>query len=122
MRLSKFGGVMIKMYGIPNCDTVKKARKNLEAKGIDYEFIDFKKVGVDKASIERWKKFLGEWPVNKRGRTFRQFKEAFESGTDAAKIKLITENTSLIKRPVLEKGKSVLCLGFDVDVYNGIDG
>jgi len=113
---------MIKMYGIPNCDTVKKARKNLEAKGIDYEFIDFKKVGVDKASIERWKKFLGEWPVNKRGRTFRQFKEAFESGTDAAKIKLITENTSLIKRPVLEKGKSVLCLGFDVDVYNGIDG
>jgi len=113
---------MIKMYGIPNCDTVKKARKDLDSKGIDYEFVDFKKVGVDKTSIERWKKFLGDWPVNKRGRTFRQFKEAFESGTDAAKIKLITENTSLIKRPVLEKGKSVLCLGYDVEVYNGING
>ena len=117
-----YGGVMIKMYGIPNCDTVKKARKDLDSKGIDYEFVDFKKVGVDKTSIERWKKFLGDWPVNKRGRTFRQFKEAFESGTDAAKIKLITENTSLIKRPVLEKGKSVLCLGYDVEVYNGING
>ncbi|MCO4794192.1 MAG: Spx/MgsR family RNA polymerase-binding regulatory protein [Bacteriovoracaceae bacterium] len=112
---------MIKLYGIPNCDTVKKAKKHLESIGVEFDFVNFKKDGVEKASIERWKKFLGEWPVNKRGRTFKQFKDEFESASDSVKIKLIQENTSLIKRPVLEKGKSVMCLGFDLDVYNKLN-
>lgn len=111
---------MVRLYGIPNCDTVKKARKFLESRDIDYEFVDFKKSGVEKDSIEKWKKFVGDWPVNKRGRTFNKFKDEFENATDTRKIKLIQENTSLIKRPVLEKGKSVLCLGFDQDVYNKV--
>jgi Spx/MgsR family transcriptional regulator len=108
---------MIKMYGIPNCDTVKKAKKALEAKGVEFEFVDFKKVSPTKKNITDWKKFMGEWPINKRGTTFRKLKEDFEAASDAQTVNLIIENSSVIKRPVVEKNGKVLCMGLDKEVF-----
>lgn len=107
---------MITMYGIPNCDTVKKAKKALEERDVEFEFINFKKVDPTKKNITDWKKFLGEWPINKRGTTFRKLKEEFESANDSQTLKLIIENSSVIKRPILEKNGKVLCLGLDKEV------
>lgn len=111
---------MVKMYGIPNCDTVKKAKKFLEENGVEFEFVDFKKVTPTEKKIKSWKKVFGDWPVNKRGTTFRKLKEEFESANDTEIIKLIAENTSLIKRPVLENKGKVLCLGFDKEVFGSL--
>lgn len=108
---------MFTLYGIPNCDTVKKARKKLEAKGVEYNFFDFKKESPSKEMLKRWESFFGELPANKRGPTFRKIKEQFEAGSAAQKQKLLLENLSAIKRPILEKGKKVLAIGFDEGVY-----
>lgn len=108
---------MIKMYGIPNCDTVKKARTYLEKKGVEYEFVDFKKTPPTAADIERWKKAFGEWPLNKKGPTFRKNQEAFEKLTDAKIPAFIIANTSMIKRPILEEKNKVLAFGFDEEKY-----
>ncbi|MBT3586112.1 MAG: Spx/MgsR family RNA polymerase-binding regulatory protein [Halobacteriovoraceae bacterium] len=101
------------LYGIPNCDTVKKARKFLGGLGIDYEFVDFKKVEPKKNWIKNWESFLGELPVNKRGTTFRKLKEEFEKGTKTQQISLLQTNSSSIKRPILEKSSKVLAIGFN---------
>ena len=96
----------MKVYGIKNCDTVKKALKKLDANEVEYEFIDFKKVSPTKELILNAKSFLGELPVNKRGTTFRKFKEEYEGASEAKQIKLLIDNSSAIKRPLLEvKGK-----------------
>jgi len=108
---------MITMYGIPNCDTVKKAKKALEASGVEYEFVDFKKTKPSKKNLKEWKAFFGEWPINKRGTTYRKLKEEFDGASDAGLVDLMIENTSVIKRPVLEKNGKVLCLGFDKEVF-----
>lgn len=109
-----------KMYGIPNCDTVKKARTALEKKKIDYEFIDFKKTSPTAEDLKRWEKVFGELPANKKGPTFRKIKEQYEKATAAGQLKLLLENTSAIKRPILEMGSKVLCFGFDEDVYKNL--
>ena len=109
---------MYQLYGIPNCDTVKKARKHLEASGVDYDFIDFKKVPPTKELIGRWKKKLGELPVNKRGRTFREVKENYEEATEAKQVALLSEKSSLIKRPLLENNKKPLMMGYDKEEYD----
>lgn len=111
---------MLTMYGIPNCDTVKKARKKLESQGLEYEFFNFKKETPTKDMLKRWEKFFGELPANKRGPTFRKIKEEYEGATAAGKIKLLMENLSAIKRPILEKGKKVVAIGFDEEVYSKI--
>lgn len=111
---------MLTMYGIPNCDTVKKARKKLEAKGLDYEFFNFKKETPTKEMLSRWEKFFGELPANKRGPTFRKIKEEYEGATASKQQKLLLENLSAIKRPILERGKKVIAIGFDEEVYNKI--
>ena len=76
----------IEFYGIPNCDTVKKARQWLEAQGIDYAFHDYKKEGADPAKLEEWVAAKG-WEVllNRRGTTFRKLDEADKADIDAAK-------------------------------------
>ena len=102
----------IKLYGIPNCDTVKKAKKYLDNNGVDYEFINFKKEAPTKALVKRWTQDLGELPVNKRGTTFRKIKEEFEGATQAGQINVLVENSSAIKRPILEKADKVLAIGF----------
>lgn len=110
---------MYLLYGIPNCDTVKKAKKSLEQRGVEFEFVNLKKESPSKALLERWKKaFDGQWPINKKGRTYRQLKEEIESMSDKELVGLITENTSLIKRPVLEKNGKVVCFGYDEDTFN----
>lgn len=95
---------MIHIYGIPNCDTVKKARKWLDGQGLDYAFHDYKKEGVDAGNLERWADRVG-WEVllNRRGTTFRKLDDADKAdiGRDKA-LGLMAEHPSMIKRPVVE--------------------
>ena len=104
---------MIHVYGIPNCDTVKKARKWLDAAGIDYTFHDYKKEGADPAKLEKWIDAAGvDTVLNRRGTTFRKLSEAEKADIDAAKaVRLLEENPSMIKRPIVEHGGAVL-VGF----------
>ncbi len=106
-----------KLFGIPNCDTVKKARTALEKKKIDYEFVDFKKTPPTASEIEGWAKIFGELPVNKKGPTFRKLKEQFESLDKKKQIQLMIEQPSMIKRPILEKSEKIICFGYDEDTY-----
>lgn len=103
------------LYGIPNCDTVKKARKWLEAQGIAYGFHDYKKVGVPSDALEEWVTALGWEPLlNKRGTTFRKLGDADKADIDAAKaLRLMREHPSMIKRPVVETGEGEPLVGFD---------
>lgn len=95
---------MIEFYGIPNCDTVKKARAWLDARGIAYTFHDYKKEGADPAKLTRWVRERGwETLLNRAGTTFRKLPDADKQGIDAAKaVKLMLEQPSMIKRPVVE--------------------
>lgn len=108
---------MYKLFGIPNCDTVKKARTFLEKNKTDYEFIDFKKIVPSEADIKRWSESFGDLPVNKAGTTYKKLKDEFEKLTPAKKIKFIQENTSMIKRPILEKNGKVIAFGFNEIEY-----
>ena len=108
---------MIKLYGIPNCNTVKKAQTFLTENKVEFEFINFKKTAPNKTQIKRWKSAMGDWPVNKKGQTFRKFKEDYEAADAGSKVELILENTSMIKRPILEQANKVLAFGFDEDAY-----
>ena len=105
---------MIHFYGIPNCDTVKKARAWLEAQGIDYTFHDYKKEGADPARLERWAAEMGwETVLNRRGSTFRALPGADKPDIDAAKaVRLMAAHPSTIKRPVVEHPGGLL-VGFD---------
>jgi Spx/MgsR family transcriptional regulator len=103
----------IALYGIPNCDTVKKARAWLDAKGIGYVFHDYKKEGADPAKLAAWSDAAG-WEVllNRRGTTFRTLSDADKADIDRAKaIRLMEANPSLIKRPVVEHPSGLL-VGF----------
>ena len=106
-----------KMYGIPNCDTVKKARQALEKKKIDYDFVDFKKTPPTADDLTRWEKVFGDLPANKKGPTFRKIKDEFEAASRSEQINLLLKNSSAIKRPILESGSKVLCFGLDEDLY-----
>lgn len=111
---------MLTMYAIPNCDTVKKARLYLDKKKVAYEFVDFKKTPPTKEQIKRWADFFGELPANKKGTTYKKLKDEFESLTPAKKIDFMIENSSMIKRPVLEKNAKTIAIGFDEEVYGGL--
>lgn len=104
---------MLKIYGIKNCDTVKKARLWLEGHGVDYQFHDFRQDGLDKAQLTRWVEKLGwEAIVNKRSTTWRNLSDKEkEISTNPQAIKLLLVNPTLIKRPVVEKDKDLL-IGF----------
>jgi len=105
---------MIHLYGIPGCDTVKKARAWLGAEGIAYAFHDYKKEGADPAKLERWVAAKGwETLLNRRGTTFRKLAEADKADIDAAKaVRLMQAHPSAIKRPVVEHSRGLL-VGFD---------
>ena len=106
------------LYGIPNCDTVKKARKWLDAKGVAYTFHDYKKAGVDEAALSNWVEEAGwEALLNKRGTTFRALSDEDKADIEAAKaIRLMVANPSLIKRPVIA-GAGGLLIGFSEADY-----
>jgi len=109
---------MIKIYGIPNCDTMKKARKWLENNGVEYEFHDYKKQGVPETNLKKWVKSAG-WEVvlNKRGTTWRKLPDDIKDNIDEdSSIQVMLDNPSAIKRPVLEDGKTIL-VGFKEDEY-----
>ncbi len=103
----------IKLYGIPNCDTVKKARKWLEGQGLDYAFHDYKKEGADPAKLAVWIADKGvDTILNRRGTTFRKLSDAEKADIDAAKaVTLLEANPSMIKRPVVEYDGGLL-VGF----------
>ena len=107
------------LYGIPNCDTVKKARAYLDGRGLGYHFHDYKKAGVTAADLERWSEVVGwERLLNKAGTTFKKLPDADKADIDAAKaIALMVANPSMIKRPVVEGGKTLL-VGFAPAVYD----
>ena len=115
---------MTTLYGIPNCDTVKKARAWLDAQGIAYDFHDYKKAGIDAATLRGWSAVLG-WEVllNRAGTTFRKLPEADRADltedpllSEDRAIALMLANPSMIKRPVLVRG-DVLLAGFKPDTY-----
>jgi arsenate reductase len=111
----------ITIYGIKNCDTMKKARAWLESHDLAYEFHDYKVSGIDRATLEKWSKVVG-WEVllNRAGTTFRKLPEAAKTGlTEARAMKLMIEQPSMIKRPVLERGRTLL-VGFSEDRYSAI--
>lgn len=107
----------LKLFGIPNCDTVKKVRTYLDKKGFDYQFVDFKKQPPESSDIQRWKAFMKTWPVNTKGPTYRKIRDQFEKANDSGKMKLLIENSSAIKRPILEQDGVVEAVGFDPDLY-----
>ena len=111
----------IKMYGIKNCQTMKKAMTYLESKGIEFEFHDYKKQGIDQASLSEW---LTQKPwdeiINKRGTTWRKLTEEQKTDIDNSKaIQLMIANPSLNKRPALMVDDK-LYLGFDESLYQSI--
>lgn len=108
---------MISMFAIPNCDTVKKARKFLETHKIDYEFIDFKKSPPTVEQIKAWSDYAGEPPINKKGITYRKYKDQYEALNMSEKIDFIIANTSLIKRPVLVQNGKAIAVGFNEEHY-----
>ncbi len=110
---------MVTIYGIPNCDTMKKARAWLEGHGIAYAFHDYKKTGIDKERLEAWSKKVGwETLLNRAGTTFRKLPEKDKQNVDAKKaIALMAAQPSLIKRPVLDLGRGKLIVGFKPELY-----
>lgn len=103
----------IQLYGIPNCDTVKKARQWLDARGIGYTFHDYKKAGADPAKLAAWVDQAGwEKLLNRSGTTFRKLPDADREGLDAARaVALMAAHPSCIKRPVVEHPGGLL-VGF----------
>ena len=115
------------IYGIKSCSTMKKAFTKLDELGVSYDFHDYKKQGIDKESVQRWVNELGiDKVLNKRGTTWRKLtdeqKQAADSDVDNA-IDLLIENTSMIKRPIVEgqladKIQPILLCGFDEEVFD----
>lgn len=112
---------MTTLYGIKNCDTVKKARHWLDNKGIAYNFHDFRSDGLERATVEQWLQKLGaEKLVNKRSTTWKQLSEQEQQAVLSTKtVELILAHPTLIKRPLLDKGKSLHC-GFKESEYTAI--
>ena len=119
------------IYGIKSCSTMKKAFTKLDELGVSYDFHDYKKQGIDKESVQRWVNELGiDKVLNKRGTTWHKLtdeqKQAADSDVDNA-IDLLVENTSMIKRPIVEgqladknNGQLILLCGFDAAEFDKI--
>ncbi|GHB72669.1 ArsC family reductase [Persicitalea jodogahamensis] len=114
----------LKLYGIPNCDTIRKTRKWLDANDVSYEFHDYKKSGITRQKLNEW---LAQYPweklLNRAGTTWRRLSEeekAKITDTESA-AEFLLHNTSAIKRPVLEKEDSgIIAVGFDANVYQSL--
>ena len=111
---------MITLYGIPNCDSVKKARNWLTERGLEYSFHDFKKQGVPADQVDHWLKAVGwETLVNRKGTTWRKLEEAARTAVvDAPSAKtLVLAHASVIKRPVVQWSDGTVTVGFDAQAW-----
>ncbi len=108
------------IYGIPNCDTVKKARVWLQENGIEFQFHDFKKAGLAASTAQNWLA-QNAWDVviNRKGTSWRALSDVSKTGCISATqaLPLLLENPSLVKRPVLEQDGKVLAVGFSAEHY-----
>ncbi len=111
----------VTIYGIKNCDTMKKARTWLETHGVAYTFHDYKTEGVAPGVLQAWARAVGwETLLNRSGTTFRKLPEADKTGLDAGKaIALMLAQPSMIKRPVLDVG-GTLTVGFKPETYEAV--
>ena len=109
------------LYGIPNCDTVRKARTWLDQQGVAYVFHDYRKAGIDRPRLEQWVAEHGwQTVLNRAGTTFRALPDADKQDLDAEKaIALMLAQPSMIKRPVLDRD-GALTAGFKPDIYETI--
>lgn len=110
----------MKIYGIKNCNTMQKAFKALDDKKITYVFHDYKKLGIDEATLKQWCKEVGyEKLINKSGLTWKKLDEATKASVKDEKtaIALMMQYTSMIKRPIIDTGKSLI-LGFNENAIN----
>ncbi len=108
----------ITIYGIKNCDTMKKARAWLDKHGVEYVFHDYKTAGIERERLEQWSKKVGwETLLNRAGTTFRKLPDK-EKNVDAKKaLALMAAQPSMIKRPVLDVGGGKLVVGFKPELY-----
>jgi len=107
------------IYGIKNCDTMKKARAWLDKHGVEYSFHDYKTAGIDRERLERWVKKAG-WEIllNRAGTTFKKLPDKDKSNLSETKaIGLMLKQPSMIKRPVLDAGGGKLLVGFNPETY-----
>ncbi len=112
--------VPITIYGIKNCETMKKARAWLDKHGVDYSFHDYKTAGIGRERLERWEKRVG-WKtlLNRAGTTFRKLPDKDKTVLDAKKaVALMLAQPSMIKRPVLDFGGGRLLVGFAPEQYD----
>jgi arsenate reductase (glutaredoxin) len=109
---------MTTLYGISNCDNIKKAKDWLESNGVDYSFHDYKNEGIDAATLKLWCNEFGfEALLNRRGTTWRKLDESVKNNINESKaIGIMQDNASIIKRPVLISGK-IKILGFNEAEY-----
>ncbi|HCT73628.1 MULTISPECIES: arsenate reductase [Psychrobacter] len=121
----------ITIYGIKSCSTMKKAFTKLDELGVSYDFHDYKKQGIDKETVQRWVNELGiDKVLNKRGTTWRKLDDSQKQAADASldnAIDLLVENTSMIKRPIVEgeradKNQLILLCGFDEAEFERVFG
>ena len=109
------------LYGISNCDTVKKAKNWLDTQNIDYSFHDFRKDGLDAKIIDQWLKTVA-WDkiLNKRSTSWRNLDASVQQNVNENNIvQLLVENPTLIKRPVLDSN-GIITIGFNLHTYQGI--
>ena len=110
----------VTIYGIKNCDTMKKARAWLDKRGVDYAFHDYKTAGIERERLEKWEKKVGwEKLLNRAGTTFRKLPDKDKAALDAKKATaLMLKQPSMIKRPVLDLGGGKLLVGFSPELYS----
>ena len=114
---------MVKIFGIPNCDTMKKARAWLAEHGVEYAFHDYKKAGIDEATLRGWIALVGwETLLNRRGTTWRKLpQEVKDSIDEPSAVRLMLDTPSIIKRPVLDVDGDIH-VGFKADEYQALFG
>ena len=114
----------IVIYGIKNCDTMKKARAWLDKHGVDYDFHDYKVAGIERDRLQRWAKKVGwETLLNRAGTTFRKLPDKEKEGISETKaVSLMLKQPSMIKRPVLYVGSGKLLVGFKPEQYAEVLG
>jgi arsenate reductase len=111
--------VAITIYGIKNCETMKKARAWLDKHGVEYAFHDYKTAGIDRERLERWSKKVGwETLLNRAGTTFKKLPDQDKQGLNERKaVALMEARPSMIKRPVLDLGGGRILVGFKPELY-----